>query len=150
MSQSLVVADMLRNVVLLTSLSILITLTLYQCYQSSYVYLQHPTFFSSTFKDQRWADLPDITACSAPREGNWPAFKNAQLSHRNWKQDILDGKYDFDNVTFANDWDIIEYLYIRRFETGTNKSKMLLVPPIIFSYRCGRSKKYWLSIIRQT
>ena len=119
MSQSLVVADMLRNVVLLTSLSILITLTLYQCYQSSYVYLQHPTFFSSTFKDQRWADLPDITACLAPREGNWPAFKNAQLSHRNWKQDILDGKYDFENVTFANDWDIIEYLYIRRFETGT-------------------------------
>ena len=119
MSQSLVVADMLRNVVLLTSLSILITLTLYQCYQSSYVYLQHPTFFSSTFKDQRWADLPDITACSAPREGNWPAFKNVQLSQQNWKQDILDGKYDFDNVTFANDWDIIEYLYIRRFETGT-------------------------------
>ena len=117
--KSLVLADMLRNVVLVSSLSILISLTLFQCYRSSYVYLQDPTFFSSTFEDQRWADLPDITACLDPREGNWPAFKSTELSNQNWKKLFLDGKqHNFDNVTFSNDWDIVEYWYIRRFETG--------------------------------
>ena len=108
---------MLRNVVLFSSLFILVGLTLYQCYRSSYVYWQNPTFFSSSFQDQKWAKLPHITACLDPGTDQHPAFKDhTNISYQNWKEDIFAGKYEFDNITFGNDWEILDYLYIRRFQ----------------------------------
>ena len=106
-----------KNVILSLSFCILLTLTLYQCYQSFTIYSAEPTFFSSTFADQKVAELPDITACYVSDVSGTPVFKaDVNVSSENWKTEIIERGLDFDNVTYGKDWDIIEYLYIRRFE----------------------------------
>ena len=109
---------LLGNVLLFVSVSILLILTFYQCFQTFTIYFKEPTYFSSSFTDQKFARLPDITACFVSNVPNTPAFRpEANVSHQNWKNDVIEQDLDFDNITYGNDWDIVNYFYIRRFET---------------------------------
>ena len=82
---------LVRNVILFVSFCILLTLTLYQCYQSFTIYSAEPTFFSSTFADQKVAELPDITECYVSNVSGTPVFRNdMNISSENWKTELIE------------------------------------------------------------
>lgn len=91
-------------------------------------YHEAPTYFSTSFVDQKDARFPDITACFKSKNSNSISLKLDELGQFNYSSDdfkslILDDPSLFNNFTNSGKWDILPYIYIRFFELiGERKS----------------------------
>lgn len=84
-------------------------------------FIDAPTFYSTSFGDQKEARFPDITVCFKPKDNHPIPLKLEKLSALNRSLEefipsILEEPELYDELTFSDKWDLFNYFYIRLFE----------------------------------